>query len=117
MKKLTLKDLKDFRTHLRLPITDETLEADPYHPPYYHPGADAPEIQYLMERRAALGGFLPERRRTHTALELPGDKTYEVANRGSGKQQAATTMSFVRAAQGPHARSEHRPPDRADHPR
>ncbi|MDJ0318896.1 pyruvate dehydrogenase (acetyl-transferring), homodimeric type [Arthrobacter antibioticus] len=96
MKKLTLSDLKDFRTHLRLPISDEVLEADPYRPPYYHPGMDTPEIQYMMERRRALGGFVPERRSEHTALELPGDKTYEVANRGSGKQHAATTMAFVR---------------------
>ncbi|MGA7204679.1 MAG: pyruvate dehydrogenase (acetyl-transferring), homodimeric type, partial [Specibacter sp.] len=96
MKKLTLQDLKDFRTHLRLPISDEVLEADPYRPPYYHPGPDAPEIQYLMERRAALGGFVPERRSKHTALTLPGDKSYETANRGSGKQHAATTMAFVR---------------------
>ncbi|WP_104088063.1 pyruvate dehydrogenase (acetyl-transferring), homodimeric type [Arthrobacter sp. GMC3] len=96
MKKLTLQDLKDFRTHLRLPISDEVLEADPYRPPYYHPGMDSPEIQYLMERRRNLGGFVPERRSKHTELTLPGDKTYEVANRGSGKQQAATTMAFVR---------------------
>ncbi len=96
MKKLTLQDLKDFRTHLRLPISDEVLEADPYRPPYYHPGPDAPESKYLMERRHALGGFLPERRHAHTELVLPGEKTYEVANRGSGKQHAATTMAFVR---------------------
>ncbi|MGP9502864.1 pyruvate dehydrogenase (acetyl-transferring), homodimeric type [Specibacter sp. AOP5-B1-6] len=96
MKKLTLQDLKDFRTHLRLPISDEVLEADPYRPPYYHPGMETPEIQYMMERRQALGGFIPERRSKHTELELPGDKTYEVANRGSGKQHAATTMAFVR---------------------
>ncbi|WP_234399391.1 pyruvate dehydrogenase (acetyl-transferring), homodimeric type [Psychromicrobium lacuslunae] len=96
MKKLTLQDLKDFRDHLRIPITDEQLEADPYSPPYYHPGMDAPEIKYLMERRQALGGFLPERRHQHTELTLPGDKAYEVANRGSGKQLAATTMAFVR---------------------
>ncbi|WP_425862029.1 pyruvate dehydrogenase (acetyl-transferring), homodimeric type [Arthrobacter sp. TWP1-1] len=96
MKKLTLQDLKDFRTHLRLPITDEVLEADPYRPPYYHPGMDTPEIQYMMDRRSALGGSVPERRTKHTELTLPGEKTYEVANRGSGKQQAATTMAFVR---------------------
>ena len=34
MKKLTLEDLKDFRDLLRIPITDEQLEADPYRPPY-----------------------------------------------------------------------------------
>ncbi|WP_035748871.1 pyruvate dehydrogenase (acetyl-transferring), homodimeric type [Arthrobacter sp. 35W] len=96
MKKLTLQDLKDFRDLLRLPISDEVLEADPYRPPYYHPGMDAPEIQYLMERRAALGGFVPERRSKHAEVVLPAEKSYEMANRGSGKQQAATTMAFVR---------------------
>ncbi|MCO4255417.1 pyruvate dehydrogenase (acetyl-transferring), homodimeric type [Pseudarthrobacter cellobiosi] len=96
MKKLTLDNLKKFRDHLRIPITDEQLDADLYRPPYYHPGMDSPEIQYLMERRRALGGFVPERRPDHSPVELPDAKTYEVAKRGSGKQQAATTMTFVR---------------------
>ena len=97
MKKMTLQDLKDFRDHLRVPISDEQLEANPYEPPYYHPGADAPEIRYMQERRQALGGYLPERR-PHASGEiaLPDPKAYEVAARGSGKQQAATTMAFVR---------------------
>ncbi|MGP5165460.1 pyruvate dehydrogenase (acetyl-transferring), homodimeric type [Arthrobacter rhombi] len=96
MKKLTADNLKAFRDLLRIPITDEQLEADPYSPPYYHPGMDAPEIKYMMERRAALGGAVPERRTKHEELHLPEDKSYEVAKRGSGKQQAATTMAFVR---------------------
>ncbi|NJC24049.1 pyruvate dehydrogenase E1 component [Arthrobacter pigmenti] len=96
MKKLTLQDLKDFRDHLRIPVSDEALEADPYAPPYYHPGPESKEIRYLLDRRRELGGFVPERRTRAKALDLPGDKAYEVANRGSGKQQAATTMAFVR---------------------
>jgi pyruvate dehydrogenase E1 component len=96
MKKLTLDDLKSFRDLLRIPIGDTQLEADPYRPPYYHPGADAPEIRYLLERRRALGGAVPQRRREHTQLALPGDAAYQVARRGSGTQQAATTMAFVR---------------------
>ena len=96
MKKLTMEDLKAFRDHLRIPITDEQLDTDLYRPPYYHPGMDAPEIQYMMDRRAALGGSVPERRSTHTPVVLPEAKSYEVAKRGSGKQQAATTMAFVR---------------------
>ncbi|MCP9001362.1 pyruvate dehydrogenase (acetyl-transferring), homodimeric type, partial [Pseudarthrobacter sp. RMG13] len=96
MKKLTLDDLKKFRDHLRIPVTDEQLEKDPYQPPYFHPGTDAPEIQYMMERRAQLGGSVPERRSKHQEIALPEAKTYEVAKRGSGKQQAATTMAFVR---------------------
>ncbi|KNH12125.1 hypothetical protein ACU18_18830, partial [Arthrobacter sp. ZBG10] len=96
MKKLTVADLKDFRDYLRIPITDEQLDADPYAPPYYHPGADAPEIKYLHERRAALGGSVPERRNAAAAVDLPAAATFDVAKRGSGKQQAATTMAFVR---------------------
>ena len=96
MKKLTLDDLKSFRDHLRIPITDEQLENDLYQPPYYHPGTDAPEIKYMLERRAALGGSVPERRSKHADIALPDAKSYEVAKRGSGKQQAATTMAFVR---------------------
>jgi pyruvate dehydrogenase E1 component len=96
MKKMTLDDLKLFRDSLRVPISDAELEADPYLPPYYHPGQDAPEIQYLLERRRQLGGFLPERRSKAKALVLPGDKVYDVIRRGSGKQEVATTMAFVR---------------------
>jgi pyruvate dehydrogenase E1 component len=96
MKKLTMEDLKGLRDSLRIPISDEQLEADLYRPPYYHPGEDSPEIQYLQERRRALGGYVPDRRTKHEPLHLPGDDAYKVMKRGSGKQQIATTMAFVR---------------------
>ncbi|GAA2349500.1 pyruvate dehydrogenase (acetyl-transferring), homodimeric type [Saccharopolyspora halophila] len=94
MKKLTVEDLKLFRDSLRIPIPDEQL--DPYLPPYYHPGQDSPEIQYMQERRSQLGGYLPERRAKSKPLVLPGDQVYEVIRKGSGKQEVATTMAFVR---------------------
>jgi pyruvate dehydrogenase E1 component len=96
MKKLTLDDLKEFRDSQRIPISDKKLEENPYLPPYYHPGEDAPEIRYLRDRRQRLGGALPERRVTAKPLVLPGDKVYEVVRKGSGKQEVATTMAFVR---------------------
>jgi pyruvate dehydrogenase E1 component len=96
MKKLTLENLKDFRDEMRVPITDAQLEENPYQPPYYHPGQDAPEIQYMHERRRALGGYLPERRSKYVSFDLPGDKTYEISKAGSGTQAVATTMAFVR---------------------
>jgi pyruvate dehydrogenase E1 component len=96
MKKLTLDDLKQFRDRLELPVSDAALEADPYLPPYHHPGTDSEEYAYLIETRRKLGGFLPRRRTTSTALVLPGDKVYDVVRRGSGKQPVATTMAFVR---------------------
>jgi len=96
MKKLTAADFKAFRDLLNIPVTDVTIEADPYRVPYYNPGPESAEIQYLLERRRELGGFLPERRNSPRPLVLPDAKTYEVARRGSGKQHAATTMAFVR---------------------
>ncbi|GGM63854.1 pyruvate dehydrogenase E1 component [Longimycelium tulufanense] len=96
MKKFNLEDLKQFRDSLRIPVTDADLEHDPYRPPYYNPGPDSPEIQYLVERRRQLGGYLPERRAKSKPLVLPGDKVYDVIRRGSGKQEVATTMAFVR---------------------
>ena len=96
MKKLTLDNLKDFRDAMQIPITDAVLEENPYLPPFYHPGENDPAIQYLLERRRALGGFVPERRSRYTQLTLPDDSAYEVARRGSGKQEIATTMAFAR---------------------
>ncbi|MCA1943409.1 MAG: pyruvate dehydrogenase (acetyl-transferring), homodimeric type, partial [Yonghaparkia sp.] len=96
MKKLTLDNLKQFRDEMRIPITDAQLEADPYRPPYYHPGANDPAIEYLQERRRALGGYVPERRSKYTQVSLPDAATYEVAKKGSGKQEVATTMAFAR---------------------
>jgi pyruvate dehydrogenase E1 component len=96
MKKLTLDNLKQFRDVMQIPITDAVLEADPYRPPFYHPGQNDEAIQYLQERRRELGGYLPERRTKYTQLSLPDDSAYEVARRGSGKQEIATTMAFAR---------------------
>ncbi len=96
MKKLTLDDLKAFRDIQHIPISDEELEKDPYLPPYYHPGPDAPEIQYMLDRRKSLGGFVPERRTSATPLAMPPDSTYKSIMKGSGKQEVATTMALVR---------------------
>ncbi|WP_213450876.1 pyruvate dehydrogenase (acetyl-transferring), homodimeric type [Rhizomonospora bruguierae] len=96
MKKLTLDDLKSFRDRLYLDIPDEALEANPYLPPYYHPGEDSPEIKYLRERRAQLGGSIPSRPTVFPPLKIPPSATFGDVKRGSGKQKVATTMAFVR---------------------
>ncbi|KAA0092034.1 pyruvate dehydrogenase (acetyl-transferring), homodimeric type [Mycolicibacterium sp. P1-18] len=96
MKKLALQDLKDFREAQRIPITDAQLEENPYLPPYYHPGPDAPEIRYLLDRRRTLGGFLPARRNKAKALPLPSRDVYKSLKKGSGNQSVATTMAIVR---------------------
>jgi pyruvate dehydrogenase E1 component len=94
MKKLTKAELKEFRDRLYLPIPDAALEAEL--PPYYHPGPDSDEIQYMKERRMALGGYLPKRVVRSRPLELPGPDAYQDLKKGSGKQAVATTMAVVR---------------------
>ncbi|HUX69803.1 MAG TPA: pyruvate dehydrogenase (acetyl-transferring), homodimeric type [Cellulomonadaceae bacterium] len=95
MKKLKGDDLKALRDELHIPITDEQIDAEPYLPPYYHPGADDPAIQYMLDRRRALGGFVPERRATYEPLRLPGEEAYARLAKGSGQQEVATTMALV----------------------
>ncbi|HEY1529371.1 MAG TPA: pyruvate dehydrogenase (acetyl-transferring), homodimeric type [Galbitalea sp.] len=96
MKKLSLDNLKQFRDAMQIPITDAVLEANPYLPPYYHPGEGDEAIQYLQERRRALGGYVPERRSRYTQVTLPDDASYAIAKKSSGKQEIATTMAFAR---------------------
>jgi len=94
MKKLSKADLKAFRDRLHLPISDKDLEGDL--PPYFHPGEKSDEIQYLKERREALGGHNPKRVVRSKPLRLPGDEAYSELRAGSGKQEIATTMAIVR---------------------
>ncbi|MCS5719590.1 pyruvate dehydrogenase (acetyl-transferring), homodimeric type [Herbiconiux sp. CPCC 205763] len=96
MKKMTLDNLKTFRDEMHIPITDAQLEENPYLPPYYNPGENDEAIQYMHERRRELGGYLPERRTKHTAITLPDDSAYQTLKKGSGHQEIATTMAFVR---------------------
>jgi pyruvate dehydrogenase E1 component len=94
MKKMSLEDIMQFRDTLHLDIPDEKL--DKYLPPYFKPAPDSPEAQYVTERRAALGGSIPRRRAISRPLTQPDDSVYESAKRGSGHQEIATTMAFVR---------------------
>jgi pyruvate dehydrogenase E1 component len=94
MKKLTLDDLKAFRDRLHLDIPDVAL--DETLPPYHRLPEGSPELEYLHRRRTALGGYVPVRSVPRRALALPDTAAYAVAARGSGRQQVATTMAFVR---------------------
>jgi pyruvate dehydrogenase E1 component len=92
-KKMDVASLKHFRDVLELPIPDEQLE----HPPFYHPGPNSPEVEYLTERRRALGGSVPKRRAsTQAKLELPKSDLYDEFYKGMEKGEASTTMVFSR---------------------
>ena len=91
-KKLSEAELRIFRDRLELPIPDAKLKDAPY----FHPGPDAPEIQYLQERRRALGGPLPRRVVVAKPVEGPGDAAYAEFRAGSGGQAVSTTMAFAK---------------------
>ena len=94
MKKLTSDEFRTLRDLLELPIPDASLASDLV--PYAHPGPDSPEVRYLHERRAALGGPAPARRVHPVVLPTPSAKPFETLAKGSGTQEIATTMAFVR---------------------
>jgi len=93
LKKMNLDQLREFRDRLELPISERQLEDAPY----YHPGPKSLEIQYMLDRRAALGGCLPKRLVRNKAIELPPPDLYEEFKAGTGTgRDVSTTMAFVR---------------------
>jgi len=91
-KKLNEKELREFRTRFGIPISDEEI-ADT---PFYRPPPDSPEMQYLLRRRAVLGGFVPERKVVAKPLAVPGLDYFAEFLNGSGSMAVSTTMAFVR---------------------
>jgi pyruvate dehydrogenase E1 component len=93
-KKMDTDSIRHFRDRFKLPIKDEDLESVPF----YHPGEDSPEVQYMKSRRAALGGSLPQRRRkADESLPVPELATFERLLKSSGEREISTTMAFVQA--------------------
>src|SRR3954465_8818086 len=92
-KKMAENALLAFRDRFELPLSDEQATAAQF----YKPPADSAEMEFLRERRAALGGSLPARRRkAEAALEAPDLKLFESQLGGTGEREVSTTMSFVR---------------------
>ena len=92
-KKLADKSLRAFRDRYRLPIPDDRIEEAPF----YKPADDAPEIQYMHERRRALGGYLPARYTNAAPIEIPDLSIFAKLLEGTGEREISTTMAYVRA--------------------
>src|SRR5256886_2001801 len=90
-KKMTQDALKQFCERFQIPITDKQFEDMAY----LRFADDSPEAKYLKERRAALGGYLPQRRRKSTALTAPPLANFERLLQSSGEREISTTMAFV----------------------
>ena len=90
-KKLNEEELREFRSRFGIPISDDEIARIPF----YRPAEDSPEMTYLRERRAALGGYLPERRTTYVSISAPPPDTFAEFHTGSDRE-VSTTMAFVR---------------------
>jgi len=87
--------LRTFRDRFNIPISDDEIgEA-----PFYMPDPESPEMKYMHERRASLGGFLPVRSKEAPALEIPELDVFEALLKGTGDREMSSTMAAVRILQ------------------
>ena len=92
-KKMDTTAVRAFRDRFNIPIADDKVDEVPY----YHPGKDSPEVQYLRARREALNGPLPSRRRkADHAPAAPALDALKQITQGTGEREISTTMAFVR---------------------
>jgi len=91
-KKLNEDELREFRTRFGIPISDEEVAKAPF----YKPSEKSEEIQYLKERRRALGGFVPQRKISSEKFKIPGEEFWKEFYQGTQGKAVSTTMAFVR---------------------
>ena len=91
-KKLDEASLLAFRNRFNLPLTDEQAAELQF----LKPAADSPEMQYLAQRRQALGGWLPARETRCDSVAVPPLASYAQFAIAAGGKDMSTTMAFVR---------------------
>ena len=93
-KKLTDEDIKAFRDRFNIPIPDSQIAELPF----YKPADDTPEMQYLHERRKALGGYLPHRRvKADEQFSVPALETFKAVLEPTAEgREISTTQAYVR---------------------
>ena len=93
-KKLSDDDIRFFRDRFNIPVPDSELAKIPF----YKPADDTPEMKYLHERRAALGGYLPKRRaKADEQFTVPAlDKFSAVLDATAEGREISTTQAYVR---------------------
>lgn len=93
-KKMTDDDIRIFRDRFNIPIPDDKLEELPF----YKPADDTPEMKYLLERRKALGGYLPQRRpKADEKFKVPDLDTFKAVLEPTAEgREISTTQAYVR---------------------
>ncbi len=91
-KKLNEQEMKQFRDRFNIPLSDRQLQEMPF----YHPGPHSPEVEYLLERRRALGGPVPRRQVRSKPFAAPALDLFKPILQGTSEgRQASSTMAFV----------------------
>jgi pyruvate dehydrogenase E1 component len=90
-KKMTQEALKQFRDRFDIPMPDDKIGEMPF----ITLAEGSPELKYLKDRRAALGGYLPQRRQKSASLPAPALATFDRLLQSSGEREISTTMAFV----------------------
>ena len=92
-KNVEMAPLRTFRTRFNLPISDAELEKLPY----YKPAEDSPEMAYLRQKRAALGGFVPSRTVVPDPVEIPAlaDKAFQAKGLLPGSDAPGSTTGAL----------------------
>ena len=91
-KKMGEDALKAFRDRFNIPISDDEIAEAPF----YKPAEDSPELQYMRERRKALGGFLLAKRSKISSHKIPEITIHDKLLAGTEGREISTTMAFVR---------------------
>jgi pyruvate dehydrogenase E1 component len=91
VKKLNEEELRDFRDRFDIPVTDDKL----VQAPFYRPPEKSEEMQYLLEMRRRLQGFVPHRTYVTMPITVPGLNVFDEFMAGSDRE-VSTTMAFVR---------------------
>ncbi|MFA7249857.1 MAG: pyruvate dehydrogenase (acetyl-transferring), homodimeric type [Dehalococcoidia bacterium] len=89
-KNLDEEALLAFRDRFSLPISDDEAKDLAF----YQLPEGGPELRYLHERRAALGGYLPERSSEAPRLPVPELSAFSRVIEGTGGRDQSTTMAF-----------------------
>jgi pyruvate dehydrogenase E1 component len=91
-KKMGEEDLRVFRDRFNIPVADDELAQLPFR----RPEENSEEAAYLREKRAALGGYMPQRRHDAPPLVIPMLEAFSSILEGTGEREISTTMAFVR---------------------
>ena len=91
-KKFENADIIGFRDRFSLPLSDAQATSLAF----FKPGADSPEMRYMMAKRDALGGSMPKRETRCDIVAKPELAAYAGFAVAADGKEMSTTMAFVR---------------------